>query len=106
MERRGEERRGAPCERDGPEAGQTVPHVHVHVLPRKRGDFFANDEIYEKIEQSGEKPGERGGGDGAGGSGTGGERLDLDAARVIRTAAEMAAEAEVLAGLLKDASEK
>jgi hypothetical protein len=29
-------------------AGQTVPHVHVHVLPRKAGDFEKNDEVSEK----------------------------------------------------------
>ena len=23
---------------DGPEAGQTVPHLHVHLIPRYRGD--------------------------------------------------------------------
>ena len=23
---------------DGPEAGQTVPHVHMHLIPRYRGD--------------------------------------------------------------------
>ena len=34
---------------DGKEAGQTVPHVHVHVLPRKRGDFENNDEIYAEL---------------------------------------------------------
>ncbi|XP_058844540.1 bis(5'-adenosyl)-triphosphatase-like [Acipenser ruthenus] len=33
---------------DGPEAGQTVKHVHVHVLPRKRGDFEKNDSIYDE----------------------------------------------------------
>ncbi|XP_061474739.1 bis(5'-adenosyl)-triphosphatase isoform X3 [Rhineura floridana] len=33
---------------DGPEAGQTVKHVHVHVLPRKAGDFSRNDSIYDK----------------------------------------------------------
>ncbi|KAK4408758.1 Bifunctional bis(5'-adenosyl)-triphosphatase/adenylylsulfatase FHIT [Sesamum angolense] len=32
---------------DGPKAGQTVPHVHIHILPRKSGDFENNDEIYE-----------------------------------------------------------
>ncbi|XP_035678035.1 bis(5'-adenosyl)-triphosphatase-like isoform X1 [Branchiostoma floridae] len=32
---------------DGPEAGQTVKHVHVHILPRKSGDFPQNDEVYE-----------------------------------------------------------
>lgn len=30
---------------DGPQAGQTVPHVHVHILPRKAGDFAQNDEV-------------------------------------------------------------
>ncbi|XP_072026529.1 bis(5'-adenosyl)-triphosphatase-like isoform X3 [Amphiura filiformis] len=35
---------------DGPDAGQTVEHVHVHVLPRKPEDFKANDEIYDKLQ--------------------------------------------------------
>ncbi|KAL0978531.1 hypothetical protein UPYG_G00171750 [Umbra pygmaea] len=34
---------------DGPEAGQTVKHVHVHVLPRKAGDFKSNDNIYDEV---------------------------------------------------------
>ncbi|KAF9924303.1 hypothetical protein FBU30_005698 [Linnemannia zychae] len=34
---------------DGPAAGQTVPHCHVHVIPRRLGDFINNDDIYEKI---------------------------------------------------------
>ncbi|KAF9324355.1 hypothetical protein BGZ91_002994 [Linnemannia elongata] len=34
---------------DGPAAGQTVPHCHVHVIPRRLGDFVNNDDIYEKI---------------------------------------------------------
>ncbi|PRD28144.1 UNVERIFIED_CONTAM: aph1 [Trichonephila clavipes] len=33
---------------DGPEAGQTVPHLHVHILPRKSGDFKENDDVYTK----------------------------------------------------------
>nr|XP_047929661.1 bis(5'-adenosyl)-triphosphatase isoform X2 [Anser cygnoides] len=33
---------------DGPEAGQTVKHVHVHVLPRRVGDFSRNDDVYEE----------------------------------------------------------
>ncbi|KAL7408290.1 hypothetical protein ABVT39_021134 [Epinephelus coioides] len=33
---------------DGPEAGQTVKHVHVHVLPRKAGDFERNDSVYDE----------------------------------------------------------
>lgn len=35
---------------DGPEAGQTVKHVHVHVLPRKVGDFSRNDSVYDELE--------------------------------------------------------
>lgn len=37
---------------DGPESGQTVPHVHVHVIPRRRDDMGAgeeSDEIYVKM---------------------------------------------------------
>ncbi|KAM4650783.1 bis(5'-adenosyl)-triphosphatase [Discoglossus pictus] len=35
---------------DGPEAGQTVQHVHVHILPRRAGDFDRNDKIYQVLE--------------------------------------------------------
>jgi len=35
---------------DGPDAGQTVKHVHVHVLPRKPGDFPDNDDVYKHLE--------------------------------------------------------
>lgn len=34
---------------DGAQAGQTVPHVHVHILPRKSGDFENNDEVYDVV---------------------------------------------------------
>nr|XP_023649772.1 bis(5'-adenosyl)-triphosphatase isoform X1 [Paramormyrops kingsleyae]XP_023649773.1 bis(5'-adenosyl)-triphosphatase isoform X1 [Paramormyrops kingsleyae] len=36
---------------DGPEAGQTVKHVHVHVLPRRTGDFQRNDSIYDELQK-------------------------------------------------------
>ena len=35
---------------DGPEAGQTVEHVHVHLLPRKKGDFESNDDVYRALD--------------------------------------------------------
>ncbi|XP_063578107.1 bis(5'-adenosyl)-triphosphatase isoform X2 [Pongo abelii] len=42
---------------DGPEAGQTVKHVHIHVLPRKAGDFHRNDSIYEEVLRGSCEPG-------------------------------------------------
>ncbi|XP_025203414.1 deaminated glutathione amidase [Melanaphis sacchari] len=35
---------------DGQHAGQTIKHVHVHIIPRKSGDFLANDDIYRKLQ--------------------------------------------------------
>ncbi|KAL6642172.1 hypothetical protein ACP70R_020353 [Stipagrostis hirtigluma subsp. patula] len=63
---------------DGPQAGQTVPHVHIHVIPRKKGDFEKNDEIYDAIDVK-EKELK--------------EKLDLDIERKDRTMDEMAHEA-------------
>jgi bis(5'-adenosyl)-triphosphatase len=36
---------------DGRAAGQSVPHVHVHILPRSAGDFTNNDDIYDSLEE-------------------------------------------------------
>ncbi|KAL6906017.1 hypothetical protein ACP4OV_003618 [Aristida adscensionis] len=63
---------------DGPQAGQTVPHVHIHVIPRKTGDFEKNDEIYDAIVVK-EKELK--------------EKLDLDIERKDRTMEEMTHEA-------------
>lgn len=37
---------------DGVDAGQTVKHVHIHILPRIKGDFVRNDEVYESLEKN------------------------------------------------------
>ncbi|KAK2440515.1 bifunctional bis(5'-adenosyl)-triphosphatase/adenylylsulfatase FHIT [Trifolium repens] len=39
------------CIQDGLHAGQSVPHVHIHILPRKNGDFENNDDIYDEINE-------------------------------------------------------
>ncbi len=41
---------------DGATAGQTVPHVHVHILPRRARDFANNDDVYTELDNIG-KPG-------------------------------------------------
>ena len=81
---------------DGPEAGQTVPHVHVHILPRRSGDFEKNDQVYdelEKLEEELEELAE------IHGKKVKGEKLNLDIERKPRTPDEMAAEASALRSL-------
>lgn len=41
---------------DGEFAGQTVKHVHCHVMPRNEGDFLNNDEIYKKLNDHDKAP--------------------------------------------------
>jgi len=35
---------------NGPLAGQSIPHVHVHILPRREGDFAENDDVYKELQ--------------------------------------------------------
>ena len=90
---------------DGLNSGQSVPHVHVHVLPRKKGDFERNDDVYGEIEDQrldeahakakrtltldGDGVGDKVGGKEGG-------RADLGEDRKARTAEEMAREASEL----------
>lgn len=34
---------------DGPDSGQTVEHVHFHILPRKPADIPNNDDVYREL---------------------------------------------------------
>ncbi|XP_040264198.1 LOW QUALITY PROTEIN: bis(5'-adenosyl)-triphosphatase [Bufo bufo] len=61
---------------DGPEAGQTVPHVHVHILPRRTGDFEKNDTVYEVLHNN--------------------DKEELSASEKWRSEEEMKAEADEL----------
>ncbi|KAK4278172.1 hypothetical protein QN277_016055 [Acacia crassicarpa] len=69
---------------DGPQAGQTVAHVHIHIIPRQAGDFENNDDINDEIDLK-EKQLKR--------------RLDEEE-RQIRSLGEMAAEADEYRKLL------
>ena len=76
---------------DGPGAGQSVPHVHVHILPRHASDTFAgnrNDAIYEALERWAPRENDNNNPSPA--------RLQVppDTERRDRSEAEMAAEAE------------
>ncbi|KAI9229121.1 MAG: fragile histidine triad protein [Piptocephalis tieghemiana] len=42
---------------DGAAAGQTVPHVHVHLIPRRPEDWANNDDIYEALNDKVQKAG-------------------------------------------------
>ncbi|KAK4146821.1 HIT-like domain-containing protein [Dichotomopilus funicola] len=106
---------------DGPEAGQTVPHLHVHILPRIRGSTAKpattpSDAIYDQMageegnvggalwdrelerEREDSVEGGRGGRPVPGG---GFPRIE-DADRMARGMEEMEAEARVYRGVLEE----
>lgn len=35
---------------DGPESGQSVPHLHTHLIPRFKVDTLVGDSVHEKLE--------------------------------------------------------
>lgn len=71
---------------DGRDAGQSVPHVHVHILPRLKGDFARNDDVYDALEEWAPRDNVRIGG---------GSALEVaeDEDRINRTLEQMAKEA-------------
>ncbi|KAG5996153.1 hypothetical protein E4U43_002910 [Claviceps pusilla] len=96
---------------DGPEAGQTVPHLHVHVIPRTANDVGANpDALYARM--AGEE-GNVGGAlwdrdhececEDARRPAAGGAMAPIeDAARVARTAEDMQREAKLYREVLRE----
>ncbi|KAI0566519.1 bis(5'-adenosyl)-triphosphatase isoform X1 [Gracilaria domingensis] len=72
---------------DGPVAGQTVPHVHIHILPRRTGDFEINNDVYREIEKNdlSRKI-----------------KIDAEEERKPRSLGEMAEEARTLRTLFRD----
>ncbi|KAL2872674.1 HIT family protein [Aspergillus lucknowensis] len=38
---------------DGTEAGQSVPHVHAHIIPRRRRDLSTVDAVYDALDGEG-----------------------------------------------------
>ncbi|KAJ3558541.1 hypothetical protein NM688_g861 [Phlebia brevispora] len=98
---------------DGKAAGQTMPHVHFHLLPRKqRGDRFEEnkDQVYPELERTTKSlpeefeaaisspptPG------GRPDQGVEPLKVDADEDRKPRTMEEMAEEAEWLKGFFRD----
>ncbi|KAI0248358.1 diadenosine tetraphosphate asymmetrical hydrolase [Lactifluus subvellereus] len=94
---------------DGRASGQTVPHFHIHVLPRRlQGDRFAgtrNDAVYTELEkQEGALPQDLASASHTGSRSPEPLKMDADATREPRTLEDMEQEAKRLASFF-DADE-
>ena len=94
---------------DGRAAGQTVPHLHVHILPRRlQGDRFAgtrNDVVYTELEKrEGALPQDLASTSHTGSGSPEPLKVDADETREPRTLEDMEQEAKWLASFF-DADE-
>lgn len=94
---------------DGPDAGQSVAHVHTHVIPRRGGDLEhrgGSDKIYEMMDGE-EGDLKRGFEDKSESEAGQGSLTGVDnEGRRARSAEEMRAEAEMLAGEMANEKEE
>ena len=97
---------------DGPAAGQTVPHVHFHLLPRRlQGDRFGGsqpDAVYVELEKrEGVLPQDLAAASSGSHTNTDARspeplKMDADADREPRTLEDMEQEAKWLAGFFEE----
>jgi bis(5'-adenosyl)-triphosphatase len=70
---------------NGAASGQSVPHVHVHILPRREGDFERVDEVHEKLDVYNVE-----------------ESVNFNKVRIARSLEDMAAERNILRSLMEN----
>ena len=87
---------------DGTNAGQSVPHVHVHILPRIAGDYERSDDIYTDLEEWAPRCPPRSNNSSSTSSGSNNNKLEVpdDAERKDRTVEQMAEEAALYRSFL------